>query len=70
MRGTSSIAKDVIQPSRRAATTSSDEEVGRNETVAVPCRSRLITEVSSGLTETTTSAPCHGSLTTCAPAST
>ena len=69
MRGTSSMANDVIHPSRRSVITSR-EPVGRNEIVAVPCRRRLITAGSSGFTDTTTSAPCQGSLTTWAPAST
>ena len=49
MRGTSSIAWDVMPASRSSVTTSGTWPVGRNEIVVVPARSRRTPSTSSGL---------------------
>src|SRR6478672_13057645 len=70
MRGTSSIANEVMPQSRRSVTTARSWPVGRNEIVVVPRGSRRITSVPSGWTETTRSAPVIASGSTLAPADT
>ncbi len=69
MRGTSSIAWDVMPASRSSVTTSGTWPVGRNEIVVVPARSRRTPSTSRACTETTTSADSRASASTVAPAS-